>query len=705
MSYPRPTLEADNSPGNGEQSSGDASSDWNDSEEEEDDEQSNGSSYSDTSDYDASSPRGPVSHNPGDNGSGAYYGRGVNYGPPRGNGLYGNPLVPYGHGYPYPQAGQPPDHYSAGGFGANQSSIPTAYPSGHVHYPRIPNMPPNPFSYQAADMMSYHHHQAPVRPGSDNPRPAADTSLLRVESPSPARVDPEKIRLEAEIAAFKAMEEKIKTAEMQKEAESQIRREAEQALQRRLQDMQEAQEEAKKEIERARSEAEKAACERLQAELKAEEDRSRRFKDFATNLEKKVRLKVEMEKIAQSAEREARAKQNEDRERLAKLKMMQSMDKIINLTKKEVLHDFITDGESIGSEERQGWLMETQNEVDAKGSVWRAEAGQLSARRLRNASMQPGYANASSVRSSLCNPLQQAGTPRDWKDSRPHASNLPGSELFGGAKKTTAGGGLNITDLSQDPGEDTSGSQRQLNTYDKIDGTTLEDVVDRIADAVVERLVHSPYHSMLMHKPSHIGQHHGRDSQPIAEPYTGSQNSFLKTGKYGNEENSGGALRPLPGRPPRQFYKPFKPAYLRGRSLRGPTGSTSSEPPLNGPVCSQGKSFSEKLKTSLIPQPPPEVAVIGKRGSENRCPEVEDTRQKAPTVHGSDLELPKGGGQKWRYPHMRIEEVDPSLDDISSVGKRSDRNYTNAFADDQNGGDDLQRAYQHIFHGTEVPLP
>lgn len=652
MNSPRPTAETDGSSRNEEQSSGDESSDWID-EEEEEDRQSDVRSTSGTSEYYASSPRALVPYQSGEKGRRSYgrgaYGR-EDYGQPRGNGLYGNPLIPFGRVYPYPQAGQSPDHYSTPSFGANQGSIPSGYPSDHIHYPRVPNMSQNQFPHLPADRMNYYPHQAPVQPGTENPVPAAETALARVPSPVPVREDPEKIRLEAEIAAFKFLEEKAQAAEKQKVAESQIRMEAEEAFHRRIEDMRLAQEEAKKELERARFEAEKAAQERLQAERKAGEDRSRRFKDFATNLEKEVRLKVEMEKMAEIAERDAKAKQNEDLERLAKSKLIQSMDEIVSLTKKRVLHDLVVDGDSMGSKERQSWLTETQNEGDAKGSVLRAEAGQLS---IRRPSMQPTYASASTTSASSSSP-QHAGP-------------------------------------------------RQPFTYDESDFSRIEDLVGRIADAVVARLIHSPSNSILIHRPPAIAQYHRRYTQSMADLYTGTQNSIQEDMKYGSQGKSDDPLSSLLARLPQKFYKPPKPARLRGRSLRGPTGIPPSKTASNDPVCAQDESLGERPGASLLPPPPsplsPEMALNGKRDSDISFSEVMDATQKAPIAHGGDLGLAKGGGEKWRYPHVWIEELDPSLEDISGTG-----NNKNVSVDKQNGGDDLQRIYTNIFHGTEEPL-
>ncbi|KAI8651414.1 C2H2-type domain-containing protein [Fusarium keratoplasticum] len=90
-------------------------------------------------------------------------------------------------------------------------------------------------------------------PGYEMPPSRTRWTHQPVKSPPPAprKEDPEKIRLEAELAAFKAMEEKQKAAEKEKEVEAQIRKEATRI----------AQEEVKEEIKKARIGAGRAARE------------------------------------------------------------------------------------------------------------------------------------------------------------------------------------------------------------------------------------------------------------------------------------------------------------------------------------------------------------------------------------------------------------------------------------------------------------
>ncbi|RSL91798.1 hypothetical protein CEP51_000020 [Fusarium floridanum] len=146
--------------------------------------------------------------------------------------------------------------------------------------------------------------------------PPHDTRWSVYPPPVPREKDPEKIRLAAKIAEFKAIEEKLKAEEKQRELEAQIRKEAEDAFARRMQAMRDAQEKAKKEIEEARLEAEKAARERMEAERKAEGERSQEQAEAMAAAEEKARLRFEAEmKVAEmrrQAEAEARAKVEEE---------------------------------------------------------------------------------------------------------------------------------------------------------------------------------------------------------------------------------------------------------------------------------------------------------------------------------------------------------------------------------------------------------
>ncbi|KAJ3459400.1 hypothetical protein MRS44_015473 [Fusarium solani] len=121
--------------------------------------------------------------------------------------------------------------------------------------------------------------------------------------PAPGEEDLERIRLVDEIAAFKAMEEKQKAIEKQKEVEAQIRKEAEEVFRRRMEAMKIAQEEAREEIEKARIDAERAARERIEAERTTETKARARA-------EEEARLMLEIELRAAEARRKADEEQS-----------------------------------------------------------------------------------------------------------------------------------------------------------------------------------------------------------------------------------------------------------------------------------------------------------------------------------------------------------------------------------------------------------
>ncbi|CAF3458035.1 unnamed protein product, partial [Fusarium graminearum] len=248
---------------------------------------------------------------------GAMYGRGQQPG-------YQNQMAPYmGGGYPangqmvpFGGYGDPTSPYSAPGYGGEGRGIFDMMPYQQQPPPQngfYGAVQPHHFSLQAQMSGMQLQHRSPPPPPAPTEPPA------KPATPAPPKEDPEKIRLEAEIAAFKAMEEKVKAAEKQKEAEAQIRKEAEEAFHRRMEDMRLAQEEAKKEIEKARLEAEKAARERMEAERKAEEKRAQEHARAMAEAEEKARLRFEAEMKAaedrRKAEAEARIQAEEDARR------------------------------------------------------------------------------------------------------------------------------------------------------------------------------------------------------------------------------------------------------------------------------------------------------------------------------------------------------------------------------------------------------
>ncbi|KAG6116030.1 hypothetical protein E4U13_002179 [Claviceps humidiphila] len=168
---------------------------------------------------------------------------------------------------------------------------------------------------QQYQLSTTHPHQlvpAPAPAPAPAPVPPATEAPAKTPTPAPKEPPPdlEKIKLEAQLAAFKAVEDKARAAEEQREREAQIRKEAEETFQRRAEELKKAQEEAQKEIQRARVEAERAARERIEAERKAEEERQKQQAEAMQRAEQNARLKFEAEMKAAEAQRK---KEEEDR--------------------------------------------------------------------------------------------------------------------------------------------------------------------------------------------------------------------------------------------------------------------------------------------------------------------------------------------------------------------------------------------------------
>ncbi|EXK49699.1 hypothetical protein FOMG_02186 [Fusarium oxysporum f. sp. melonis 26406] len=763
----RTTVETDVSSENNEQNYSDDSGDWFDDEDEIQPSDSASASAAPENPSTSSTARDtdlPKHHNTKDMSQGW-----------SNAGLGGHPLVQ--HQYTYQGAGQAPtqpqhpNYQPTEGYGTHGMHDPRSYPSYNVQYPTAPNMQgvgvsgngtqPNVYPYGHNVPPEHHQYNQHVPFGTYAPRihniqPRIHTGLSVASSPpptprpripSPPREDPEKMALLAQLNEIKTMEAKAKAAEEQREAEAKIRKEAEEAFHRRMEDMRLAQEEAKKEIERAKldaeeaakermeterqaqerraaehartmAEAERAAVERLRAEREAEEERSKRFNEFAVNLEKEVRLKVEMEKRAELAERDAKVKQSEDLERLAKLKMIQSMDEIVNLTKKRVLHDLVTDGESIGSKERQGWLIETRNEADAERSMLPTEKGQLS---IPRSSTQPRHATVSTVRSASSASVKLPGvspTP-SWKGKHPEAPDPWGSGSESGDEGTTSRPGTN----TQHPSEPVRNSRRsmferqQRQAYQKADTSRIEDLVDQIADAVMDRLMHSPYNEILMHRPPHTGQYSRRHVRPRPDPFTTAPNPFPSARQFSNgetlevEETSSYAQGPPPCGPSRRFYKPPKPARLRGRSIRGTNPTPSLDLAPRETLSSQdvpiptGKSRSSTLRSPPPGPPPPLEDWLNNSaqfGSQTSYSEVDTVTQETSTIHGI---TPDSSDTAWKHPEPWIQDVVSEPGDGHNVKKgygKLHKDRLDAYLAGQKEGDNLQKAYKYVFQDVEL---
>ncbi|KAF9766095.1 hypothetical protein IL306_001525 [Fusarium sp. DS 682] len=331
--------------------------------------------------------------------------------------------------------------------------------------------------------------------------------------------------------------------------------------------------------------------ERLRAEQEAEEERSKRFREFAVNFEKEVRLKVEMEKREEIAERDARVKQSEDLERLAKSKMLESMDEIVNLTKRRVLHDLATDGESTESKEREGWLIETKNEADAEKSVLPTEKGQLSVPHISSR-----HATASTVRSASNASVKHPDTslPSFWKGPIPEAPDPWGSGFESDDEATPGRAGTDTQRPSEHkntPRRSMFERQQERLATHRADISRIERLVEQIADAVMERLMHSRYNEVLMNRPPHTGQYYRQHVRPTANPFAAAPSPFTIARQFGNEDASTYYQVPPSCGPSRRFHNPPnlkpKPARLQGRTIKGQIVQLPLDPPSHNQPSSQ----------------------------------------------------------------------------------------------------------------------
>ncbi|OAA52052.1 hypothetical protein NOR_00645 [Metarhizium rileyi] len=237
---------------------------------------------------------------------GGYYGgRGQHPGYQQQQGHYmggypgGNQIIPYGGYGPNPFTPMSNSSSGASFFGGEPRHMYDMMPYQQpAYYP--------PTQFHVPNQVQPYHLPPPQPPVTEAP---AQTQTPGPKEPPP---DLEKIRLEAQLAAFKAHEEKTKAAEEQRLREAQILKDAEQAFQRRMDDMKRAQEEAQKEIQRAREEAERVAREKIEAERKAEEERRKAHAEAMKRAEENARIKLEAEL---KANEERLKREEEDRKR------------------------------------------------------------------------------------------------------------------------------------------------------------------------------------------------------------------------------------------------------------------------------------------------------------------------------------------------------------------------------------------------------
>ncbi|PHH84162.1 hypothetical protein CDD83_2373 [Cordyceps sp. RAO-2017] len=215
----------------------------------------------------------------------------------------GNQMVPYGNYGPNPFTPM-----------SNNNSSGASYFGGGEQRHMYDMMPYQPGAFYGAPQYNLpaHMQQFHLSP----PPPPATEAPAQPASPAPPKeppVDIEKIKLEAQIAALKAQEDKQKALDEQRERDAQIRKETEESIFRKMEEMKKAQEEAQKEIARAKADADAAAVARLAAERQAAEERLRQEADAIQRAEEKAIKKYEAD---QKAAEEQRKREQEERVRI-----------------------------------------------------------------------------------------------------------------------------------------------------------------------------------------------------------------------------------------------------------------------------------------------------------------------------------------------------------------------------------------------------
>ncbi|KAM0547237.1 hypothetical protein ACHAPJ_010499 [Fusarium lateritium] len=253
--------------------------------------------------------------------------------------------APRGGYFGYPGYGgmSPYGQQSGGYYGAMQPH--PSYMSGHMgEHMTAPPPPPT---------------EAPVKPAKAPPPPPPPTEApAKPASPAPPREDPENIRLKAEIAALKAMAEKAKGTEREKETQEKAHNETQEGARRW------AEEETKKKWARQIAEEEKA---RIRAEIKAEmarEEAHRREREK----ESKERVHRDAEEAAMKREKEViitRRKAEEERAKM-RAEMMADMER-----------------DERRRREDQLWMRQKEAEIRAKLEAERREKEEEEASKAR----------------------------------------------------------------------------------------------------------------------------------------------------------------------------------------------------------------------------------------------------------------------------------------------------------------------------------
>lgn len=386
------------------------------------------------------------------------------------------------------------------------------------------------------------HQQPWQQPGMYQPEPLASATRPPLAS-SPA--DPEKMRLEAELAAFRARSEERKQLEKQKEEEAVIRKDAEEALQRRMEDLRRAQEEAKVEIEnvkreaenaarfrieaerkaeeerrsqfeRAQLEAERVARLKIQAEKRAEEERSRMLEAQERRLEREIRFRIETERLAEIERQKELERSREQIEALTREKLLETVETITAMCRKELLLDFERTSKrepEILKDRDLSQMSSVKSEADA------ANRGSTSTQRPRSVMKEPnprpvGSAvdqfrvpsslttslTASSESSSSNSPLAKSSDSGDSQEIRlPSVPDVPSTnstddEPYDNEPYQEDYGPEEYTSYHRDP-------HNNPRYYGQSSRLPPRDLVDQVVDTLIQRLLtptrrerHTQYH-------------------------------------------------------------------------------------------------------------------------------------------------------------------------------------------------------------------
>ncbi|KAJ4135235.1 hypothetical protein NW768_004856 [Fusarium equiseti] len=179
-------------------------------------------------------------------------------------------------------------------------------------------------------------YRAHYQNGSNVPatHPYAHSSFTQGARPTD---DPEKVRLRAELAAYQVTEERVKASEKQREREKQIRKEAEAELQRKMEDIQKSRDEVKKDLEKVKKEAEEDTWKRAQTAQREHEAKQAEQERQAKIMESEIRIKIEMERKTEEAEKRAREKLEHEMELRLQEKIKGKMDDFMELAKQRFL--------------------------------------------------------------------------------------------------------------------------------------------------------------------------------------------------------------------------------------------------------------------------------------------------------------------------------------------------------------------------------